>query len=138
MAKEDINEVHLRGRAGKDAEVRFTSGGKQLVKFSLATGGGKSKDGSKEYPTDWHNIEMWNVAGSEGVTKGALVEIEGRIKYDSWEDRDTGQKKYMTKIVAYKFSLNGEQPAARAPEAAAPVATQQNSTQEITDDDLPF
>lgn len=137
MAKEDVNEVRLKGRAGKDAEVRFTSGGKQLVKFSLATGGGKSKDGSKEYPTDWHNVEMWDVAGSENVRKGELVEVEGRIKYDSWEDRTTGQKKYMTKIIAYKMG-GQSQPQPEKQSTPAPLTPRNYQEQPITDDDIPF
>ena len=133
----DVNEVHLVGRAGKDAEVKYTSGGKELAKFSLATGGGKKKDGSGEWPTDWHNIECWDVPGASAIAKGEVVEVFGRIKYDSWDDRTTGQKKYMTKIVASKLQLpDDDRP--RRQEQAEPQQSQRDTRTEVTDEDLPF
>jgi single-strand DNA-binding protein len=139
----EINSAHIKGRAGKDADVRFTSTGKAIAKFSIATGGGKKKDGSA-YPTEWHNIEAWDNETAAEVRKGATVEVKGRIKTDSWDDRTTGQKKYMTVIVASEVILEGagdrdiradmpRQSRQRTQAQARPVTEQDP----ISDDDLP-
>jgi single-strand DNA-binding protein len=132
-----INEVHLKGRVGKDAETKYTGGGKMVTKFSLATGGGKKKDGSGEWPTDWHNIVVWQKEEAAGIKKGAQVELWGRITTRSWDDRETGQKRYMTEIIANDLVINGDDApvkkvAKKNPPAARPAEV------EITDEDIPF
>ena len=104
----DINYVNVKGRAGKDAEVKHTSGGKLLVKFSLANGGGKKKDGG-EYPTDWFSVESWDVPEAANVTKGCVVEVKGRLRENKWEDRQSGAKRSMVVIVATEVILESSQ-----------------------------
>lgn len=129
-----INEVHLIGRAGKDAETRHTSTGKTLVKFSLATGGGKKKDSNEQWPTDWHNCTVWGeelgaIAGQ--ITKGSLVEVYGRISYGSYEKE--GRKVYTTDIVCTRvLDPDGDNL------HEAPVRQLRNEAPEIIDEDLPF
>lgn len=105
MPAQSVNEVHLIGHAGKDGEVKYTSTGKALGKFTMATGGGRKQDGS-QYPTDWHRITAWgdDLATLVGViSKGDLVEVFGRISYGSYDKG--GQKVYTTDIVAQKIVL---------------------------------
>jgi single-strand DNA-binding protein len=100
-----INEVRLLGYAGRDGEVRNTKTGKRLGKFSLATGGGLKKDGSK-YPLDWHNCSSWGdelCQVVEEIRKGDAVEVYGRIAYSS-SGKD-GVKRYYTDIVCSKIIL---------------------------------
>lgn len=93
-----VNKVILVGHLGRDAESKFLSNGTNVASFSLATSF-KPKNGDER--TEWHNIEAF---GKEGIvpylTKGKQIYVEGRIQTDTWEDRDTGEKKYKTKIVA--------------------------------------
>jgi single-strand DNA-binding protein len=98
-----LNKVTLIGHLGRDAETKFLSSGTSVTSFSLATSY-KPKNGDEK--TEWHNIEAFGKDKiGEYLTKGKLVGIEGRIQTDSWEDRETGEKRYKTKIVADNILL---------------------------------
>ena len=104
-----VNKVILVGNLGKDPEVKYTPQGTPIAKFSLATNERfKDKDGNWQDRTEWHNIVLWQrlaeIAG-EYLKKGHKVYIEGRIRTDSWDDKQTGQKKYMTTIVGNDIVL---------------------------------
>ena len=111
MSSRSLNKVILIGNLGKDPEVKYTQGGMAIASFSLATSSSqKDKDGNWQEKTEWHNIKAFGrtaeIAG-EYLKKGKTVYIEGRIHYDSWDDKDTGQKKYMTQILASDIILLG-------------------------------
>ena len=108
MAK-SVNKVILVGNLGKDPEVKYTSTGTPVAKFSLATNEGyKDKNGQWQDRTEWHNIVAWQrlaeIVG-EYVKKGSKVYIEGRLQTSSWDDKETGQKKYKTEIIANDLVL---------------------------------
>jgi len=110
MAK-SVNKVILIGNLGKDPEVKYTPQGTAVAKFSLATNERyKDKEGNWQDRTEWHNITCWarlaEIAG-EYLKKGRTVYIEGSLRTDSWEDKQTGQKKYMTNVVANDLVLLG-------------------------------
>ena len=106
-----VNKVILVGNVGKDPEVKYTPSGTPVAKFSLATNE-KYKDRSNEWQerTEWHNIVAWQrlaeIVG-EYVKKGAKLYIEGKLQTSSWEDRESGAKKYRTEIVARDLVLLG-------------------------------
>lgn len=104
-----VNRVTLLGSVGKTPEAKFTPGGVAVTKFSLATNE-KYKDKSQQWveKTSWHNIVVWAKLAeiaSEYLTKGSKVYIEGKITYDSWDDKASGEKKYRTEIVATEIVL---------------------------------
>lgn len=106
-----VNKVILIGRLGKDPEVKNTPSGQTLAKFSLATDEKfTDKSGQRQERTEWHNIVVWGklaeICGNY-LRKGKLVFIEGSIKTDSWEDKETGQKKYRTEIIASEMRMLG-------------------------------
>jgi single-strand DNA-binding protein len=108
MAK-SVNKVILIGNLGKDPELKYTPQGTAVAKFSLATNERfKDKSGEWQDRTEWHNITCWarlaEIAG-EYLKKGRTVYIEGSLRTDSWDDKQTGQKKYMTNIVANDLVL---------------------------------
>lgn len=108
MAK-SVNKVILVGNLGKDPEVKYTSTGTPVAKFTLATNEGyKDKSGQWQERTEWHNVVAWQrlaeIVG-EYVKKGSKVYIEGRLQTSSWDDKETGQKKYKTEIVANDLVL---------------------------------
>ena len=110
MAK-SVNKVILIGNLGKDPEVKYTPQGTAVAKFTLATNERfKDKQGEWQDRTEWHNITCWarlaEIAG-EYLKKGRSVYIEGSLRTDSWDDKQTGQKKYMTNIVANDLVLLG-------------------------------
>src|SRR5258707_15624623 len=111
MAGKSVNKVILLGNLGKDPEVKFTPAGKPIAKFSLATNERyKDKDGNWQDRTECHNIVLWErlaeIAG-EYLKKGSKVYIEGRIRTDSWDAKQTNHKKYMTNIIANELVLLG-------------------------------
>jgi len=104
-----INKVILVGRLGKDPEIRSTPSGTSVAKFSLATDERfTDKNGEKQERTEWHNVVAWGKLGEicgQYLKKGKLVYIEGSIRTDSWDDKESGQKKYRTEIVARDMKM---------------------------------
>ena len=104
-----INKVILVGRLGKDPEIKSTPGGQTVAKFTMATDEKfTDKSGEKQERTEWHNIVAWSrlaeICG-QYLRKGSLVYIEGSIRTDSWEDKESGQKRYRTEIVAREMKM---------------------------------
>jgi single-strand DNA-binding protein len=104
-----VNKVILIGNLGKDPEVKYTPQGTPVAKITLATNERfKGKDGQWQDRTEWHNVVLWQrlaeIAG-EYLKKGGKCYIEGRLQTRSWDDKQTGQKKYMTEVVANDLVL---------------------------------
>ena len=101
----DINHIVLIGRAGKDPEMRFFESGKVVTTFTLAVNR-PIKDGQ----TDWSDIEVWGkqaeVAG-EYVKKGSLIGVEGKVRWDTWNHKDTGEPMTRPTIAADSIRLLG-------------------------------
>ena len=104
-----VNKVILVGRLGKDPEIRSTPSGTTLAKFTMATDDRfTDRNGEKQERTEWHNITAWGKLGEicgQYLKKGKLVYIEGSLRTDSWDDKETGQKKYRTEIVANQMQM---------------------------------
>lgn len=111
MAGKGVNKVILVGNLGKDPEVKYTPQGTPVAKFTVATGDRfKDKDGNWQDRTEWHNVTAWSRTAEivgEYLKKGSKVYIEGSLRTHSWEDKQTGQKKYMTEIVVNDLVLLG-------------------------------
>lgn len=104
-----INKVILVGRLGKDPEIRSTPQGSTVAKFTVATDEKfTDREGNKQERTEWHNIAAWGKLGEicgQYLKKGKLVYIEGSIRTDSWDDKESGQKKYRTEIIANTMKM---------------------------------
>ena len=164
-----VNKVILIGNLGKDPEVKYTPSGMAVARFSIATNERvKDKDGNWGDRTEWHNIVLFDrkaeIAG-EYLKKGRSVYIEGSIRTNSWDDKETGQKKYRTEIIGNQMVLLGGQREGEeggggggysrgrasagagrssggfeqhAPEHEGAPASTSSSGPEITDEDIPF
>lgn len=104
-----VNKVILIGNLGKDPEVKYTQGGMPVAKFTLATNDRfKDKEGQWQDRTEWHNITAFQrlaeIVG-EYLKKGGKCYIEGSLRTSSWDDKETGQKKYKTEIIANDLVL---------------------------------
>jgi single-strand DNA-binding protein len=142
-----VNKVILVGNVGKDPDVKYTPSGTPVAKFSLATNE-KYKDRSDEWQerAEWHNIVAWQrlaeIVG-EYVKKGAKLYIEGKLQTSSWDDRESGTKKYRTEIVARDLVLLGshenggdsEHRSNRNDDQRQPAYA---GSAAITDEDIPF
>jgi single-strand DNA-binding protein len=90
----------LIGRVGNTPEAKTTNSNVKVCKFSLATSKFyRDKDGQKITETQWHNITVWRGIADfveKYIKKGALVMVEGEIKYNKYEK--DGETKYFTEI----------------------------------------
>jgi len=149
-----VNKVILVGNLGKDPEVKYTPGGMAVAKFSLATSERKKdKEGNWQDHTEWHNLTAFGrtaeIAG-EYLKKGRTVFIEGALRTSSWDDKESGQKKYKTEVIVNDLVMlggdeGGSGGGGRSRGAAANSGMDQRAPEEahsqaaeITDDDIPF
>jgi single-strand DNA-binding protein len=151
MAK-GVNKVFLLGNVGKDPEMRATQGGMTIASFTLATADRqKDAQGNWADKTEWHNLVAFSRTAEivrDYVKKGTQVFVEGKIQTRSWDDKESGQKRYRTEILVNELSLlgggggrqsgegGGSSRSSSAP-AASPSAPEY-ADQGITDDDIPF
>lgn len=152
-----VNKAILLGHVGKDPEIRSINGGTIVASFSLATAD-RQKDGQGNWQdrTEWHNLVAFNrtaevVRGH--VRKGSQVLIEGKIQTRTWDDRESGQRKYRTEILVNDLTLLGgrSEDGGRGPDGRShartgsaslghqqPANGEDYSDQGITADDIPF
>ena len=108
MAK-GVNKVLLLGNVGKDPEIRSTTGGTIVASFSLATADRqKDQQGNWQDKTEWHNLVAFSRTAEiirDYVKKGSQLYIEGKIQTRSWDDKESGQKKYRTEIIVNELAL---------------------------------
>lgn len=154
MADRSVNKAILIGNLGKDPELRHTASGKAVATFPVATNRSwTGADGTPNEETEWHNIVAWDRLAEicqQYLQKGRKVYIEGRIQTRSWDDKASGQKRYMTEIVANQMIIldssgggreggpreSGARPARKG--AGEPDAGAAYPDSDDFDDDLPF
>jgi single-strand DNA-binding protein len=100
-----VNKVILIGNLGKDPEVRYTSGGQAVATLRIATSRSwtDKASGQRKEETEWHDVEVWGKQAEqcgEYLGKGRQVYVEGRLKTDKWQDKQSGQDRYRVKVVA--------------------------------------
>lgn len=154
MAK-GVNKVFLLGNVGKDPEIRSTAGGLTVANFTLATADrAKDAQGNWVDKPEWHNLVCFDKLAETAknyVKKGSSLFVEGKITNRSWDDKESGQKRYRTEIIVYDFTFVGSKSggagegggnyskSSSTPYAAAtPAAPPDYADQGITDDDIPF
>ncbi len=110
MAQRSLNKVLLLGNLGRDPEVRYTSAGRAMATFTLATSQQwKDQSGNDQERTEWHRVVAWGRLGEicgEYLSKGSKVFIEGRIQSREWEDQD-GNKRTTVEIIANDMIMLG-------------------------------
>lgn len=157
-----VNSVQLLGNVGADPSVNSTQAGVLVASFSIATTEKwTDQRGDKRERTEWHRIVAWNRGAEiirDYVKKGDKLFVQGKLQTRSWEDKESGEKKYSTEIVMKDVTLleNMRSEAPAEPPAAAPAKSSggkrggkrkdaiDEATEramkgtEITDDDIPF
>jgi len=105
-----INKVILLGRLGKDPENKNASG-ISITNFSIATSKEwKDESGEKKEKTQWTDVVCFKKTAdiaAKYLTKGREVYIEGELNTRSWDDKETGSKKYRTEVVANHIEFIG-------------------------------
>ena len=115
-----INKVILIGNLGRDPETRYSPDGAAMTNISVATTS-QWKDkgtGEKREETEWHRVAFFGrlaeIAG-EYLRKGSQVYIEGRLRTRKWQDKDSGQDRFSTEIVADVMQMLGSRQGGGAP-----------------------
>ena len=106
-----LNRVMLLGNLGQDPELRHTPNGFPICNLNIATNEVKTdKDGNRQDQTEWHRVVVLNKQAencAKYLAKGRTVFIEGKLQTRSWDDKTTGQKRYMTEILADRVQFIG-------------------------------
>lgn len=138
-----INKVILIGNLGRDPEVRSTPAGQPVTNFTLATNRVYTdREGNRQKQTEWHTIVCWGrqaeIAG-QYLTKGRQVYVEGRLQTRSWEDRQSGEKRYRTEVICENFQMLGSRSDYEGGDTRAPAGGPPDELGGAPeDDDIPF
>jgi single-strand DNA-binding protein len=109
-----INKVILVGNLGDDPEVRYSQNGGAITTIRIATSDSwKDKDGNLQERTEWHRVKFFGrlaeIAG-EYLKKGRQVYIEGSLRTEKYQDKQTGADRYSTDIIANEMQMLGGNP----------------------------
>ena len=151
-----VNKVILIGNLGADPETRYLPSGDAVTNIRIATSEKwKDKSGEQQEHTEWHRIAFFGklaeIAG-EYLKKGSPVYVEGRIRTRKWQDKESGQDRYSTEVVADRMQLLGSrgggaeamprEPAAAGASTAGgggkPQQQKKGGAFDTMDDDIPF
>lgn len=106
-----FNKVLLIGNLTRDPETRQTNGGQSVVSFGLAVNRQfMSGRGEQREEVTFIDLEAWGRTGevvAQYCRKGSPLFVEGRLRYDQWQDRDTGQRRSRLTVTAESIQLLG-------------------------------
>lgn len=137
------NKVILMGNLTRDPEIRHTPSNTAIVSFGLAVNERyKDRDGNWQERANFIDCTMWGRRGeafAQHHAKGASAFIEGRLRFEQWDDKNSGQKRSKLTVVAESFEFvggKGEQPQASA--GGRKPAGRSEYDDIPPDDDIPF
>lgn len=138
-----FNKVILLGNVTRDVQVKYTTGGTAVCELGLAVNRRWLDKQSNQWKdeTTFVDVTLWSrtaeVAG-EYLSKGKSVLIEGRLQLDTWDDRETGQKRSKLKVIGETMQLLGgrQERSEPAPERNQATVTEPESA--FAGDDVPF
>ncbi len=151
-----FNKVILVGNLTRDPELRFTSSGKAIAKIGLAVNRvWTTETGEKKEDVTFVDVDMFGRTAetvSQYMRKGSPILIEGRLRLDQWDDKQTGQKRSKLGVVAETVQFLGSPrggsggesgaPAPSRPRPAEPAAAEPSGSEaEVhapSEDDVPF
>jgi len=133
MAK-SINQVILMGRLTRDPEQRTTTSGKTIANFSIAVDRGGQDDAA-----DFFEVTAWEKLGElvmQYLGKGRRVLVQGRLRQDSWDDKETGKKRSRVEVTATDVTfLDGPNGDGGAP-SSAPRSNAASSSKDVVIEDI--
>lgn len=100
----DLNKVFLAGRLTRDPELRYIPSGTAVCELGLAVSRKyRTKEGEQREDTLFINVTTWGKTAEycgENLKKGRPIIVEGKLKSDEWEDKNSGQKRTSIKVTA--------------------------------------
>ena len=134
-----INRVILVGNLTRDPELRYTPKGTAIAKLGLAVNRVWTNEaGEKKEDVTFVDVDVFGrTAENVGqyMRKGRPILIEGRLKLDQWDDKQTGQKRSKLGVIAERVHFGGE---AKATHPSAQPAPASEQTEQPPSDDVPF
>ena len=130
----NFNKVILAGNLTRDIETRFTPKGTAVAQFGLAINRTwKTEGGEKKEEVTFVDCTAFGKSAetlAQYVKKGAPLLVEGRLRQETWEDKETGKDRSKLTVVVegFQFLASAPKKASEAAQSAAPVE----------DDDVPF
>ncbi len=132
-----LNKALIIGNLTRDPEVKALPSGNKVCTFSLATNRNyKDKDGNRQESAEFHNIVVFGRTAElvgQYLKKGSQACVEGRLQTRSWDDKQTGAKKYRTEIVAETVQF-GNRPGAGASSGASAAGASGKGPEEVSGD----
>jgi single-strand DNA-binding protein len=136
------NQWRFIGRLGADPELRCFQSGASVCNARLLVNkpGQKRDDGQKPYS---FKLEIWNDKAQQFVDaagKGDLIDVEGRVKTETWDDRTTGEKRHALVLTVEAWEVlakPGQQQQAAPAQQSAP-AQSWTGNGPVSDEDVPF
>jgi single-strand DNA-binding protein len=149
-----FNKVILLGNLTRDPEVRYTPKGSAVCDLGIAVNRQYTLDsGEKREEVTYVDVVLWSrlaeIAG-EYLKKGRPVFIEGRLQLDTWDDKQSGQKRSKLRVIGETMQLLGGRPPAAAAGGETEEGTARPSGKSTTpppkasapaepdDDEIPF
>ncbi len=105
-----VNKIILVGHLGRDPELRYAQSGTAVANATLATSERRKIDGEWQDHTEWHRLVFFGKTAetlARYCKKGKQLYIEGSIQTRNWEDKETGQKRYMTEVRVNQMVMLG-------------------------------
>jgi single-strand DNA-binding protein len=150
-----LNKAILVGNLTRDPELRSLPSGVKVCSFSVATNRvWKDKNGARQESTEYHNIVVFGRQAetvAQYMKKGNSLLVEGRMQTRSWEDKNSGEKKYRTEVVADRVQFgprsggSGGEPPANSAEAGKGKGKETEELdsieypeEDINPEDIPF
>lgn len=127
-----INQVILMGRLTRDPEMRTTTTGKSIASFSLAVDRQTQDD-----QADFFDITAWEKLGelaNQYLSKGRRCLVQGRLRQDSWDDKETGKKRSKIEVVATDITFLDGPNAGSEGGSSAPRSTDSGSSNKKSKD----
>lgn len=145
----NYNKVTLMGNLTRDPEVRYTSNGTAIAKLGMAINRyWRNQEGQQQEETTFVDVDAFGKQAEtigQYLKKGRPIMVEGRLKLDQWDDKQTGQKRTKLGVVLENFQFldsrgdgGGGSPVGQPQESAKPSTGQQQSGGFAEDDDVPF
>ena len=139
----NLNEATVIGRVTSQPEAKALPSGVTVTSFSIATNRTYKKKDSDEKveETEFHNIVAFaGLADTivKYVVKGQEILIKGRLKTQSWDDKDSGKKMYRTEIIAEKMEFGQKPKGSESQSTSSQQDAPDYPEEEINPDDIPF
>ena len=149
-----VNKAIIVGNLGRDPEVRYTANGSAVANVTVATSESwkDKQSGERQEKTEWHRVVFFGrlaEIAEEYLKKGSQVYIEGSIRTQKWQDKESGQDRYTTEIVARDMQMlgsrggeasggSGDDYSGAASSATASSGGGASGRDPDLDDDIPF